>query len=143
MLFIQTILTKVGDAIFIFLVFFCLNLSYDEGGHIVPPQSVFIFLPKISPPDQTLRLTCKFLILGLLYHDFFSFVNLLYKKFPTFPFFNLINCLPAAKIELKKLKEEIWQVPFRWMAFSFGSNCFSLTSWHTSNLIKWTKKARF
>merc|ERR1711928_74528 len=58
-----------------------LNLSYDEGGHIVPPQSVFIFLPKISPPDQTLRPTCKFLILGLLYHDLFSSENSVYKKF--------------------------------------------------------------
>ena len=52
------------------------NLSYDEGGHIVPPQSVFIFLPKISPPDQTLRPTCKFLILGLLYHDFFFLLKI-------------------------------------------------------------------
>ena len=34
-------------------MFTSLNLSYDEGGHIVPPKSVFIFLPKISPPDQT------------------------------------------------------------------------------------------
>ena len=50
-----------------------LNLSYDEGGHNVPPQSAFIFLPKISPPDQTLTPTCKFLILGLLYHEFFFF----------------------------------------------------------------------
>lgn len=36
-----------------------------------------------------------------------------YKKYPTFPFFYLINCLPAAKTELKKLKQEIWQVPFQ------------------------------
>ena len=33
-----------------------------------PPQSVFIFLLKISPPDQTLRPACKFLILGIFYH---------------------------------------------------------------------------
>ena len=52
------------------------NLSYDERGHIVPPKSVFIFLPKISPPDQTLRPTCKFLILGLLYHDFFFLLKI-------------------------------------------------------------------
>ena len=42
-------------------------------GGLCAPQSVFIFLPKISPPDQTLWPTCKFLILGLLYHDFFFF----------------------------------------------------------------------
>ena len=50
------------------------NLSYDGGGGAyVPPQSVLIFLLKISPPDQTLRPTCKLLILGILYHDFFFF----------------------------------------------------------------------
>ena len=32
-----------------------INLTFDGGGPYVPPQSVFIFLPKISPPDQTLR----------------------------------------------------------------------------------------
>ena len=47
------------------------NLSYDGGGALCAPQSVFIFLLKISPPDQTLRPTCKFLILGILYHEFF------------------------------------------------------------------------
>ena len=30
-------------------------LLMGEGGPYVPPQSVFIFLPKISPPDQTLK----------------------------------------------------------------------------------------
>ena len=51
-----------------------INLSYDGGGGpYVPPQSVFIFLPKISPPDQTLRPTCKFLILGIFYHTIFFF----------------------------------------------------------------------
>ena len=49
------------------------NLSYDVGGGLMcPPKVFFIFLLKISPPDQTLRPTCKFLILGLLYHDFHS-----------------------------------------------------------------------
>ena len=52
---------------------YMINLSYDGGGAIyVPPHSSFIFLLKISPPDQTLRPTCKFLTLGILYHDFFS-----------------------------------------------------------------------
>ena len=55
-------------------ILYLLNLSYDGGGpYVPPPQSVFIFLLKISPPDQTLRPTCKFLILGILYHDFFFF----------------------------------------------------------------------
>ena len=54
-----------------------LNLSYDGGGALyAPPQSVFIFLLKISPPDQTLRPTCKFLILGLLYLDFFFLLKI-------------------------------------------------------------------
>ena len=53
-----------------------INLSFDGGGPYVPRQSVFIFLPKISPPDQTLRPTCKFLILGLLYHDFFFLLKI-------------------------------------------------------------------
>ena len=53
-----------------------INLSYDGGGPYVPPQSVFIFLPKISPPDQTLGPTCKFLILGLLYHNFFFLLKI-------------------------------------------------------------------
>jgi len=30
-----------------------LNLSYDGGGALCAPQSVFIFLLRISPPDQT------------------------------------------------------------------------------------------
>ena len=46
------------------------------GPYAPPPQSVFIFLPKISPPDQTLRSTCKFLILGLLYHEFFFLLKI-------------------------------------------------------------------
>ena len=50
-----------------------LTLVMMRGGTLCPPQSVFIFKPKISPPDQSLRPTCKFLILGLLYHDFFFF----------------------------------------------------------------------
>ena len=48
-----------------------LTLVMMGGGLMCPPQSVFIFSLKISPPDQTLRPTCKFLILGILYHDFF------------------------------------------------------------------------
>ena len=60
-----------------------LNLSYDGGGGALcaPPLFVFIFLLKISPPDQTLRPTYKFLILGIFYHDFFLSENLVYKKF--------------------------------------------------------------
>ena len=46
------------------------------GGGLMCPQSVFIFFPKISPPDQTLRPTCKFLILGLLYHEFFFLLKI-------------------------------------------------------------------
>ena len=57
-----------------------LHLTLVMMGPYVPPQSVFIFLPKISPPDQTLRPTCKFLLLGLLYHEFFFSENLVYKK---------------------------------------------------------------
>ena len=41
------------------------------GPYVPTPQSVFIFLQKISPPEQTLRPTYKLLILGLLYYDFF------------------------------------------------------------------------
>ena len=49
-----------------------LDRSYDgEGGLSVLPHSLFIFLLKISPPDQTLRPTCKFLILGIFYHTIF------------------------------------------------------------------------
>ena len=60
------------------------NLSYDRGGGpYVPPQSVFIFLSKISPPDQTLRPTCKFLILVFLYHDFFFLFLIYYLKSKT------------------------------------------------------------
>ena len=47
------------------------NLSYDGGGGggpYVPQFFLFIFLLKISPPDQTLRPTCKFLILAIFYH---------------------------------------------------------------------------
>ena len=44
-----------------------LKLSYDGGG-LMCPSFLFIFLLKISPPDQTLRPTCKFLILGIFYH---------------------------------------------------------------------------
>ena len=47
-------------------------------GGLMCPQSVLIFLPKISPPDQTLRPACKFLTLGLLCHDFFFFLNILF-----------------------------------------------------------------
>ena len=50
-----------------------LTLVMMGGGLMCPPRVFFIFLLKISPPDQTLRPTCKFLILGILYHDFFFF----------------------------------------------------------------------
>ena len=55
---------------------FGLNLTFDGGGPYVPRQSVFIFLPKISPPDQTLRSTCILLILALLYHEFFFLLKI-------------------------------------------------------------------
>ena len=48
-----------------------LNLSYDGGGALCAPDFLFIFLLKISPPDQTLRPTCKFLIMGTFYHTIF------------------------------------------------------------------------
>ena len=47
-----------------------LNLSYDRGGGgpYVPAIFYVFFLLKISPLDQTLRPTCKFLILAIFYH---------------------------------------------------------------------------
>ena len=67
-------------ALCLFVTF--LNLSYDRGGAVCARHFLFIFLLKISPPDQTLRPTCKFLILGIFYHTiFFSSKNLVYKKF--------------------------------------------------------------
>ena len=53
-----------------------LTLVMMGGGALCAPQSVFIFLLKISPSDQTLRPTCKFLILGISYHEIFF-----YRKF--------------------------------------------------------------
>ena len=54
------------------LRFFSLSLfklSYDGGrGLMCPSFFVYLFLLKISPPDQTLRPACKFLILGIFYH---------------------------------------------------------------------------
>ena len=47
-----------------------LTLVMMGGASVPPPHSSFIFLLKISPPDQTLRPTCKFLILGILYFFF-------------------------------------------------------------------------
>ena len=46
------------------------------GGALCAPPKCFYFLPKISPPDQTLRPTFKLLILGLLYHDFFFLLKI-------------------------------------------------------------------
>lgn len=72
-----------------------------------------------------------------------------YKKYPTFPFFYLINChkLPP-KLNWKSLNRKYGKCHFNGLLkpltmACFGSNCFSQISWHTSNLIKWTKKARF
>ena len=47
-----------------------LNLSYGGGGGLYVATIFYLFfiLLKISPPDQTLRPTCKFLILGIFYH---------------------------------------------------------------------------
>ena len=58
-----------------FVVKLILTFVVVGGGLYVPPPPhfVFIFLLKISPHDQTLRPTCKFLILGILYHYFFFF----------------------------------------------------------------------
>ena len=70
-----------------------LTLVMMGGGFMCPPPHfVFIFLLKISPPDQTLRPTCKFLILGIFYHAiFFSSKNLLYKKFYYINSSNFLN----------------------------------------------------
>ena len=56
-----------------------LTLVMMGGGPYVPPQSAFIFLLKISPPDQTLRPTCKFLMLGIFYHAK-KMLKIYYKK---------------------------------------------------------------
>ena len=57
---------------------FLINLSYDRG-LMCPPFFINFFL-KISPLDQTLRPTFKFLILGIFYHViFFLFIYLVYK----------------------------------------------------------------
>ena len=53
-----------------------LTLVMMRGAQCAPPQSVLIFLPKISPPDQTLRPTCILLILALLYHEFFFLLKI-------------------------------------------------------------------
>ena len=48
-----------------------LTLVMMGGGASCAPHSLFIFLLKIIPPDQTLRPTCKYLILGIFYHAIF------------------------------------------------------------------------
>jgi len=53
-----------------------LTLVMMGGGALCAPQSVFIFLLKISPPDQTLSPTCKLLILDILYHEFFFLLKI-------------------------------------------------------------------
>ena len=53
------------------LYFDTLTLSYDGGGALCAHDFLLIFLLKISPPDQTLRPTCKFLILCIFYHTIF------------------------------------------------------------------------
>ena len=55
-----------------------LTLVMMGGGALCAPQGVFIFLLKISPPDQTLRR--KLLILGILYHEFFVRLKIYYIK---------------------------------------------------------------
>ena len=58
------------------------NLSYDRGGALCARHFLSICLLNISPLDQTLRPTCKFLILGIFYHTiFFSSKNFVFKKF--------------------------------------------------------------
>ena len=48
-----------------------LTLVMIGGGALCACHFLSIFLLKISPPDQTLRPTCKFLILGIFCHTFF------------------------------------------------------------------------
>ena len=50
-------------------IFIHLTLVMMGGALCAPPphHSLFSFLHKISPPDQTLTPTCKFLILGIFY----------------------------------------------------------------------------
>ena len=51
-------------------VFFC--QMYDSILVMICARHVlFIFLLKISPQDQTLSPTCKFLIVGIFYHTIF------------------------------------------------------------------------
>ena len=50
-----------------------IKLLTNKGGGLDVPTIFFYFLTKnLSPmPDQTLRPTCKFLILGIFYHTIF------------------------------------------------------------------------
>ena len=73
-----------------------LNLSYDGGrGALCAPHSLFIFLLKISPPDQTLRPNCKFLILGIFYH---AKKHLVYKKFYYINSLNFLKLMGGPKV---------------------------------------------
>ena len=61
-----------------------LTLVMMGGGALCAPPKCFYFFTKISPPDQTLRPTCKFLILGILYHESF-FLLCAYGQFVLVP----------------------------------------------------------
>ena len=52
------------------------------GLYVPPPHFLFIFLIKISPPEQTLNTNCKFLIFGIFYNaKKEKSENLVYSKF--------------------------------------------------------------
>ena len=70
------------------------NLSYDGGGLMCPPPKVFLFFYQKSLP------TCKFLILGLLYHDFFFLLKIQDIKSLLYKFIKIF--------ELKK-KKNLWK----------------------------------
>ena len=98
----------------LFLSLSLLTLVMMGGGAYVPPQSVFIFLLKISPPDQTLRPTCKFLNLGIFYHTKKNSENLVYQKFyyiNSLHFFKLIRggrkCPPPQFLFVKTIENVI------------------------------------
>ena len=50
---------------------YILTLLLMGGGALCAPKVFLFFSLKISPTDQTLRPTCKFIILGIFYHTFF------------------------------------------------------------------------
>ena len=59
----------------------CFSLVMVGGGGFMCPRFFIYFLIKISTPDQTLRPTCKFLILGIFTMQKKNSSNLVYEKF--------------------------------------------------------------